>query len=77
MSINVRPFDANAAPQGSSSGERRTMQDQEEELILTAWRHMSTVLHKHGFTEEPRLPGPAQSFLARQRLSTLRPKYKT
>ncbi|XP_026216332.1 protein Hook homolog 3-like [Anabas testudineus] len=67
-------FDAmtTAAPelQDSEGATTRSRQEQEEELILAAWRSMSSALQQHGLCEDSKAPGPAQSFLAKQRKST-------
>ncbi|XP_029919547.1 protein Hook homolog 2-like [Myripristis murdjan] len=59
-----------AALQEDSQSNARTRQEQEEELILTAWHSMSVALQQHSLCEESRAPGQAQSFLAKQRQST-------
>ncbi|XP_029997430.1 protein Hook homolog 2-like [Sphaeramia orbicularis] len=70
----IRHFDAMAATAPVDSPgvemEVRSRQEQEEDLILTAWHSMSTALQQHSLCTESRVPGPAQSFLAQQRQST-------
>ncbi|XP_038570212.1 protein Hook homolog 2-like [Micropterus salmoides] len=65
----ARPFDTmtTAAPMGDNT---RSRQEQEEQLILTAWQSMSSALQKHTLFKDSRNPGPAQSFLSKQRQST-------
>ncbi|KAF3687247.1 Protein Hook -like protein 2 [Channa argus] len=75
MSSNkeARLFDAmtTAAPKQDFEGDTaRSRQEQEEKLIITAWKRMSSALQQHSVCEDPRAPGPAQSFLAMQRKST-------
>ncbi|XP_069386856.1 protein Hook homolog 3-like [Paralichthys olivaceus] len=68
---DVRLFDTTAATQDSQGDNTRSRQEQEERLILTAWKSMSSTLHRHSLCEDSAAPGPAQSFLAQQRQSTL------
>ncbi|XP_036959421.1 protein Hook homolog 3-like [Acanthopagrus latus] len=56
-----------AAPEGDNT---RSRQEQEEKLILTAWQNMSSALQQHSLCECSTAPGPAQSFLSKQRQST-------
>ncbi|XP_078545353.1 protein Hook homolog 2 isoform X2 [Lissotriton helveticus] len=44
--------------------------EQEEKLIISAWYNMGMALHQRATEERTPSPGPAQSFLAQQRLAT-------
>ncbi|XP_074540382.1 protein Hook homolog 2-like [Halichoeres trimaculatus] len=61
---------ATAASEDSQQDHPRSRQE-EEDLILTAWQSMSSALQQHRLCEHSRAPDPAQSFLAKQRQSTL------
>ncbi|XP_023258315.1 protein Hook homolog 2-like [Seriola lalandi dorsalis] len=61
---DVRPFDTMTTPSPEDS--TRSRQEQEETLILTAWKSMSSALQRHSLCED----SGAQSFLAKQRQST-------
>ncbi|XP_040041851.1 protein Hook homolog 2 [Gasterosteus aculeatus] len=62
------PFDPmrTAAPEDTGDDDdTRSRQEKEEKRILAAWQSMPSAL-----CEDFRAPGPAQSFLAKQRQST-------
>ncbi|XP_071360953.1 protein Hook homolog 2-like [Trachinotus anak] len=65
-----RLFDATAAPVDSQGDDTRSRQEQEEKLILSAWKSMSSALQRHSLCEDSGAPAPAQSFLSKQRQST-------
>ncbi|XP_050926774.1 protein Hook homolog 2-like [Lates calcarifer] len=69
---NARLFDTTmtAGPEDSQGRNMRSRPEQEEKLILTAWKSMSSALQQHSLCEDSAAPGPAQSFLAKQRQST-------
>ncbi|XP_068176706.1 protein Hook homolog 2-like [Antennarius striatus] len=54
-----------AAAAVETQGDDETRREQEEKLILTAWRNMSSAVQLHS-----KAPGPVLSFLSRQRQST-------
>ncbi|XP_034742851.1 protein Hook homolog 2-like [Etheostoma cragini] len=69
----ARPRDTmtTAAPEETQSDDdTRSRQNKEEELIVTAWQSMSSALRQLSLCKDSRAPGPAQSFLAKQRQST-------
>ncbi|KAL3067403.1 hypothetical protein OYC64_017188 [Pagothenia borchgrevinki] len=59
-----------AAPEDTQGDGIKSRQDQEEKLILTAWQSMSSALQQNSVFKDYKAPGPAQSFLAKQRQST-------
>ncbi|XP_056136233.1 protein Hook homolog 2-like [Lampris incognitus] len=56
--------------QWDSQDNTTSRDEQEEKLILNAWQSMSVALQQYSLCKAPRAPGPAQSFLAKQRQST-------
>ncbi|XP_069087955.1 protein Hook homolog 2 isoform X2 [Pleurodeles waltl] len=48
----------------------KSQREQEEKLIISAWYNMGMALHQRATEERTPSPGPAQSFLAQQRLAT-------
>ncbi|XP_029290261.1 protein Hook homolog 2-like [Cottoperca gobio] len=71
-SKEARQFDTmtTAAPEDTQGDGLKSREEQEEKLILTAWQSMSAALRQHSLCKDSRAPGPAQSFLAKQRQST-------
>ncbi|XP_034397089.1 protein Hook homolog 3-like [Cyclopterus lumpus] len=59
-----------AASEENEVDDIRSRQEKEEKLILTAWQSMSSALRQHSLCKDFRTPGPAQSFLAKQRQAT-------
>ncbi|TWW58561.1 hypothetical protein D4764_06G0000910 [Takifugu flavidus] len=55
--------------QGQPGESMDTRQDEEEEVILAAWRTMTSALQRHHLSNDS-TSGPTQSFLTRQRQST-------
>ncbi|XP_039678348.1 protein Hook homolog 2-like [Perca fluviatilis] len=69
----TRPLDTMtvAAPEETQGdNDTRSRQKKEEKLIVTAWQSMSSALRQLSLCKDSRAPGPAQSFLAKQRQST-------
>ncbi|TNM85994.1 hypothetical protein fugu_008265 [Takifugu bimaculatus] len=69
-------FSSSAAPtaegsrqQGQPGESMDTRQDEEEEVILAAWRTMTSALQRHHLSNDS-TSGPTQSFLTRQRQAT-------